>query len=585
MGPGFRRGAYVVGVSFAIEDGPAHYLPIAHESGDNLPREAVFEYLKDQARSFRGEIVGANLQYDLDGLAQEGIWFGGAQFFRDVQIAEPLIDELQFSYSLEAIAGRYGIPGKAEDHLDRAARAWGLDPKQDLWKLPARHVGAYAEQDARLPLAILRRQERKIEEQNLWKIFNLESRVLPVLVKMKRRGVRIDFEKLDSVEKWLNGEIAKTILQVNEAVPKEGRWSADDLWKDKAIGRTLESVGLTVLKTKKGRYRTDKDYLLSIDHPVGKLINQARKMGKILQFADQVRAYACNGRIYPNFKQLVVTQDSGDEEGARYGRMSCTDPNLQQQPSPEKDPEISGRWRQIYVPDEGGQWACLDFSAQEPRMAVHYGVRKGFPGAAEIAEEARTNPKWDLHTSTSKLMGVPRKAAKIIYLGLSYGMGSGKLARSLGLPTQWVFSKRQGKNLEVAGPEGEALLKKFHEMVPFVKGLSDAASLAAASRGYITTILGRRCRFPQNERGEYEWTHKALNRLIQGSSADQTKQAMVDCDAAGCAIQLQVHDELDLTVYNRSEAELVGSIMENAVQLKIPSKAEAKIAANWGEAK
>jgi len=188
-------------MSFAIEDGPAFYLPIRHASGENLPVENTLGYLREQASKFKGDIVGANLQYDLDFLAQEGVTFN-PRFFRDVQIAEPLLDELQNSYSLNAIAERHGIPGKDQILLEQAAQAYGVNPKSGMWQLPPEYVGPYAEQDARLPLQLLSRQERRIDEEGLWGIYDLESRLLPVLVKMRRRGVRIDFDKLEYVENW-----------------------------------------------------------------------------------------------------------------------------------------------------------------------------------------------------------------------------------------------------------------------------------------------------------------------------------------------------------------------------------------------
>ena len=149
MGIGVRRDGYVVGIAFAIEDGPSAYLPIAHEGGGNLDPKKVWAYISEQAKKFKGELVGANLGYDLDYTAENGVIFDNVKYFRDVQVAEPLIDDLQFSYALDNIATRRGIPGKSEDMLRRAAKAYGgLDPKADMWRLPSRFVGEYGEQDS-----------------------------------------------------------------------------------------------------------------------------------------------------------------------------------------------------------------------------------------------------------------------------------------------------------------------------------------------------------------------------------------------------------------------------------------------------
>ncbi len=165
---------------FAIEDGPRHYLPIRHECGRNLPEAAVWAYLKDQAAVFEGSIVGAKLGYDLDYLAENGVVFVKAKWFRDVQVADPLIYNLHMSYSLDAIAERMGLPGKDESLLKGAAIAYGVHPKGGLWRLPAELVGPYAEQDVALPHQLLRRQEKLIEEKNLQQIWDLESQLLHV---------------------------------------------------------------------------------------------------------------------------------------------------------------------------------------------------------------------------------------------------------------------------------------------------------------------------------------------------------------------------------------------------------------------
>jgi DNA polymerase I-like protein with 3'-5' exonuclease and polymerase domains len=208
LGIGVRRGGHIIGVSFAIEDGPKHYLPIRHEGGDNLDEGAVLRYLRHQAANFTGELVGAKLEYDLDYSSEEGIEFKQVKFFRDVQVADPLINELHDRYGLDPIAERYGMPGKDEGMLIEAGLAYCSKEerkkkghiKQFLHRFPGRYVGAYAEQDVALPLALIRRQERIIEEKDLWKIYDLESRVLPVLVRMRRRGILIDQDHLAQVE-------------------------------------------------------------------------------------------------------------------------------------------------------------------------------------------------------------------------------------------------------------------------------------------------------------------------------------------------------------------------------------------------
>lgn len=624
-GIGVRRAGYAVGVAFAIDGGPSAYLPIAHATGPNLDAQKVIQYLRDQAAVFRGEIVGANLPYDLDYLLQMGIEFRPS-FFRDVQIAEPLLDELQHSYSLAAIAKRHGIPGKSEAGLKMAAAAWGLDPKAEMWKLPAKHVARYAVQDVELPLELIRRQHRAIEQQNLWQIYDLESRVLPVLVKMRRRGVRVDAGRLDRVEQFCDEEIGKALDQVRAlsgvvVAPEE-------LSIAEALAKPLEAVGFTlpltdgrlskrkvtervhtgreIVSTPDGlqevdvyedvetgavevvrvgqKPKTDKATLEALDHPVAAAILRAKRFDKVRgTFVASVRRHMVDGRLHPTFRQLRGETDfGGDTNGAAFGRLSCVDPNLQQQPA--RDPELGKLWRSIYVPEEGALWACCDFSSQEPRLAAHYASRAQCDGAEGVVGAYRENPRLDFHQKTADLAGINRKDAKAIALGRMYGMGGAKLCASLGLPTRTIFSKRFQRDIEVAGPEGQEILDKFDEMVPWVRQLSEKTETRARRMGVIRTLGGRHCRFPKKADGSgFDWTFKALNRLIQGSAADQGKQALVDLDAAGFPLQLQVHDEFDLSVGSVSEAKAAAEIMVNAIQLEVPTIVDVEVGPSWGE--
>lgn len=602
-GIGVRRNGRMIGVSFAIEydncpdlsTAPAFYLPFGHEGGDNIDQAQVLAYLKDQASTFRGDIVGANLQYDLDYLLQNGISFK-PRFFRDVQIAEPLLYELHFSYSLQNTAERNGFEGKNETHLDQAAKMFGVDSKAGLWKLPARHVGPYAEVDARLPLRLIQVQERRIIKEDesdqrgakLWDLYGLESRLLPVLLKMRRHGVRIDFDQLDRVE-------ATSIREEEDSLAEMSRLSGvrvapADINRPTIVARAIETAtGVKLPRTSKKQPSIAKDALAPIKHPVVDLYQRARRFNKLrTTFVKSIREHQTNGRVHTSFHQLRREKDNGDEAGAGPGRLSSGDPNLQNQPG--QDPEIGPMWRAIYIPDDGAQWACLDFSQQEPRWCVHIAEVLNCVGAKEAANRYRADPKLDNHTLMAELIGWQgkegRTRAKRIFLGLCYGMGGAKLCREIGLPTEWITT-RQGRTIEVAGPEGRAILDEFDHKLPFIREFASRAEAAAKKRGYIKTILGRRCHFEKNKFGGpgYDHTHKAGNNFIQGSSADQVKKAMVDADDAGIMLQLQVHDELDTSVQSPEEADRLAEIMRQAVPCNVPHRIEPKVVANWGLAK
>lgn len=590
LGPGVRRGAYIVGVSFAIEDGPAHYLPVAHEGGDNLDRDLVFRYLRDQAAAFKGDLGGANLQYDLDFLAQAGVedLITRPRFHRDVQVAQPLIDELADSFSLDNIAKTWSLPGKNEKLLREAADAYGIDAKAMLWRLPARFVGAYAEDDARLPLTILRRQERVLEEQGLWKVYDLESRLLPVLLKMRRRGVRIDMKRLDEVEAWALKQEMDALEKVRHLTGRT--LTVEDTTKAVVLGPVLEKVGIKVPRTagrngKPGLPSVKNDLLKAAKHPVADAILRAKKFNKLrTSFVASRREHAVNGRIHATFNQLrgerrgAATDD--DLAGAAFGRLSSCDPNIQQEPA--RDKEIGPVWRSIYLPEEGCEWACEDFSQQEPRWTIHFAEVSGCKGAKELGDRYRKNPSIDSHQMIADMAGIERDPAKIIFLALIYGMGGAKLCRSLGLPTKFIPHRRTGQMMEVAGDEGQVFIDEFNRKMPFLRELADRAMRRAANRGYVVTAGGRRCRFPLLPDGRYDWTYKALNRVIQGTSGDQMKTALVEADAAGFPLALQVHDEADLSITSRKQALDLADLMRNCMPCVVPAKVDVEVGPNWG---
>lgn len=605
LGPGVRRGAYVAGVSFALDESRGYYIPLRHFGGDNVedPRLAI-AYLKDQLARYEGEIVGANLQYDLDFLWELGIEMPLATF-RDVQVAEPLLDELQFSYSLASILDRHGMQPKEEELLRRAAAEFRIDPKKELWKLPARYVGAYAEADATLPLKLLRKQEEQLLEQGLWNVWELESAVLPCLVRMRRRGVAVDFDRLDRVERFSIAQETKAWAEIHRLTGISIR--VGDAMKPEVIAPALEQQGIRVPRTNgaKPKPSITKDWLATLDTPVAGLIRRARQMSQLRStFVGSIRTHAVNGRIHCTFNQMRKTSDEegGDDEGARYGRLSCSDPNLQQQPA--RDPEIGPMWRSIYVTEPGAVWGQLDYSQQEPRWAVHFGVVSGparitpagYQSAIEARDRYRNDRNTDAHTMFTQMVygedvvnedkksfKTKRDRCKNIFLGVCYGMGGPKLCRSVGLPTKVIAHWKTGKRIEVAGDDGQALLDLVDQRVPYVKKTAQAVEAVAKERGFVRTVSGRKCRFPVDDQGNWDWTFKAFNRVIQGSSADQTKRALVELDRAGHFIQLQVHDEFDGAFSSEKEAREAADIMEVCTPCEVPAKVDVGIGPSWGE--
>lgn len=182
-------------------------------------------------------------------------------------------------------------------------------------------------------------------------------------------------------------------------------------------------------------------------------------------------------------------------------------------------------------------------------------------------------------TDLSKL----RDEMKEIYLGRSYGMGGGKLAKKLKLPTVWKTNERTGFTYEAAGSEAQSIIDRFDRGVPYVKALARLCSKSARAKQYIITLGNRRVRFELDENGQIKEEHKAISKLIQGGAAHQTKLALVALDAAGYPLQLTVHDEFDYSGNDDVEAQRMGEIMCDVVKLRVPSRVDVKKGTGYGD--
>jgi DNA polymerase I-like protein with 3'-5' exonuclease and polymerase domains len=498
-------------------------------------------------------------------------------------LAAPLIDENRFNYSLNSLGFDYLKEVKSEAALKQAAADFGVHPKKELWKLPAMYGGEYAEQDAALTLKLWQHIKIKMRQDEVESIFNLETEVFPILLNMTQRGIRFHRSKAE--------QLIDQLQKREKEIHKELRaicGSGVDIWAAQSIAVAFDKLGVAYGKTGNGLPSFTKGFLETCEHPVAKLIVEARETNKT--HSTFLQPYldfsAKTGRIHPHVNQM-----RNEDGGTVTGRLSMANPNLEQVPARH---EIIGPLvRSLFLPEEGELWASNDFSSQEPRLLVHYAHLLDLPGAERMVDAYNNDPNTDFHQMVADMAGIKRKAAKTIGLGLMYGMGKGKL----------------GGELDLSAEEASELINTFHTKVPFLKGTVNAVMKRIehpASGGAIRTLLGRKCRFPLWE--PVEWgvnkalpreqavieygqrikragTYKGLNRLIQGSAADQTKAAMVALAKAGFNPILQVHDELALSVKNREEAQAAAEIMANAVRLEVPSRCDVEVGPSWGEAK
>lgn len=607
MGIGVRRpDCYMVGTSISFEDGPSFYLPTKHAGGGNLDHAQVMRYLKDCAAKFTGIMVNANTSYDLDYLEQEGVTFPQVKAIRDVLVVEALLDELQKEINLDSVSLKHVGVGKDEEGLRRAVASCfpgrrNVNIKKLIWALHAKHVEPYAIRDSQLPLKVLRAQERIMEELELNKVYEVESAVTPVLLKMRRRGIKVNSDKLDKIAIWARKKEAQTLEHIRHMTGV--RINVGDLMKPDVVAPALINIGFTPGENAKGGYSIDKDFLNGIDHPVAGLIRWGRQMSQIqTTFISSIRKHMIVSpsgecRIHGTLNQLRAEKEGGDSDakndlaGAITGRLSGSYPNLQNQLG-DNDPKLGPLWRAIYEAEDK-LIAAKDYSQQEPKLLVHWsvaaGVRRigeeGYNSALKYAEMYKTNPSLDFYEVGAREAKIKRKQAKIVVLARIYGRGGASTCRELKLPTAWIEREFRGelKRWEGAGPEGQALINILDRSMPFASKMLKADTEQAKTCGFIRTILGRRLHFEKNSWGEYDKLHKALNKRIQGSAADQTKVALVELDRAGYYVQLQIHDEIVSSVASEQEARGAVEIMENCLPLFVPSKVDLGLGRSWGE--
>ena len=420
LGAGWATGnGYVIGFAVAVEGWQGYY-PFNHYGGGNMIPEQVKKYMQDVC-ALPGTKIFHNAQYDVGWLRRMGIKINGS--IVDTMIAAGIVDENRWSYSLNALAKDYLGELKSEQDLNEAAKNHGIDPKAEMWKLPAEHVGFYAEQDARLTYLLWQRFKHEIQSQSLETVWALESNLLPILIEMREKGIRVDVEKANALKTAFMDEEKGVLSQIKTIAGTDL-----DVWKARAIGHAFERLKIEFPRTPTGEPSFTTNWLSNSKHKICKLIMQAREINKFHgTFLQSILKYEYNGRIHGEINQL--RSDSG---GTVSGRLSMANPNLQQLPARNKD--YAKRIRGLFLPEEGCQWGSFDYSQQEPRMVVHYAasIGEGYEGSNELVE-AYSNSETDFHQTVADLAGIERSQAKTIGLGLMYGMGKNKLAISLGL--------------------------------------------------------------------------------------------------------------------------------------------------------
>ena len=569
----------IVGIAVAVE-GWSGYYPIAHEGGGNMDKRIVLEWFKKVCATDAVKIFH-NAMYDVCWIKSYGIPING--HIIDTMVMASLIDENRLWYSLNSVSFDYLGEVKNEKALKEAAESWGIDPKKEMYKLPAMYVGSYAEKDAELTLELFKVLSREITKQNLTNIFDLETQLFPCLIDMKFKGVCVDVDKAHTMKQQLCKQEEQLMYQVKAETGIDVQ-----IWAARSIAKAFDKLSLDYSTTEKtGAPSFTKNFLSNHQHPMVKNIAKAREINKAhTTFIDTILKHQHKGRIHADINPI-----RSDQGGTVTGRFSYSNPNLQQIPARNK--ELGPMIRSLFIPEKDHKWGCFDYSQQEPRLVVHYAATTEpicFDNSVgNIVDKFKDN-SVDFHQTVADMANISRTQAKTINLGLFYGMGKAKLQAELGLNTK---------------QEAEELFNTYHMNVPFVRDLMNYTSKTAQTSGSIGTLLGRRCRFNKWEPNQFgmhkpmdfeeaertygrgrirrAFTYKALNKLIQGSAADMTKKAMVDLYNEGIVPHIQIHDELDISIQSEEQSNKIIEIMENAVSLEVPNKVDYESGLTWGD--
>ncbi|MFK7856446.1 MAG: DNA polymerase I [Granulosicoccus sp.] len=562
--------AELVGISFALEEGRAAYVPVAHDyegAPEQLDRIVVLDRLKPLLEGEKRNLVGQHIKYDINVLRNYGI-----------ELVNVAHDTMLESYVLDSTATRHDMDSLAKKYLGVATVKFediaGKGKKQLTFnQIELDKASHYAAEDADITLRLHHALWPKLSaEPTLKSLYeDLELPVLHVLSHIEYTGVRIDATMLDKQ----GTTIAKTIEQVkSEAYADAGR--EFNLGSPKQIGEIFfeEKQFPIIRKTPKGAPSTAEDVLeqLAMDYPLPKLILQHRSLTKLMStYIEKLPQ-----QIDPDSKRVHT---SYNQAIASTGRLSSTDPNLQNIPVRTEE---GRRIREAFIAEEGYRLLAADYSQIELRIMAHLSGDEGLVHAFENS--------LDVHKATAaEVFGVPldlvesdqRRSAKAINFGLIYGMSAFGLAKQLDIPRG----------------EAQQYINLYFERYPGVKRYMDETRALAKEQGYVETVFGRRLYLPdinaRNAQMRNYAERTAINAPMQGTAADIIKRAMINVDGwlrsddVDARIIMQVHDELVLEV-KAGELEEVGDhlqrLMIEAAALKVPLEVDVGIGNSWEEA-
>lgn len=525
------------------------------------------DWFNDVLAKFEGNIFCHNAAFDFKMLSAAGIHLN-INKFRCTVVRACLIDEHLSTtfpwtkgkkpgdYTLEYLCQKYLGQGKHGDfYSDMAAEFGGKATRnvqmRNIASAPYEILSPYAKIDARRCLELAMWQIGEIDRQGIHQIVDFEEKLMPTLIRSQMRGIHVDLDEAERAQPKLTEIVTQKQAELdiiagrkfNVNSPKQVRELFKPVQLDDETWVACDGTALET--TDSGQPSFGGDALREITHPAAPLIVEIRSLIKTRDtfLGSHILGHAIDGKVYP-----TINQTKGEDGGTGTGRLSYTDPAMQQIPARNK--KVASIVKPCFLPPPGMVWVEPDLASFEVRVFAHLVAAYNDSLAVAYAE----NPSLDFHQWVADMTGLVRNAtysgepnAKQLNLSMIFNQGKGATAKKMGMPWEWSeFTAKNGDTIRYrkAGKEAEEVIALYHQRVQGVKTLAERAKMVAEERGYIKTSFGRRLRFP----GKYK-TYKASGLLIQSTSADWNKRNwMVIEEALGDNghIILNTHDSYSL---------------------------------------
>jgi DNA polymerase I-like protein with 3'-5' exonuclease and polymerase domains len=593
-GTGWARNAVkVAGMGIAWgEPGQVQgqYFPCRHP-GSTFTPEQIGNWLRDHLRDPATKFHFHNGPYDLGCMRAEWGLLPPARI-EDTTAKAVLINENRPTYKLDPLCQAYGLAGKDEALLREAGAAMGIKPgelKARMWQMDAKYVGPYGEAEPIQTLELSYRLERELEEQELRDAYQLEMDLIPMIQEMRWRGMRVDTERAEEAAHSLRQQRNEVLSELGHRLARPNI-TIDMCRSPQFLEHWHDAEGIhypRTPKTRRGSFTAD--WMRKHEHWLPRLVARADQLEEAAsKFIEGfILSYAHRGRLHADINQF-----RSDEGGTRTHRFSYSDPALQQMPG-DKQAELKALVRGLFLPEPGERWGALDYSQQEYRLIVHYACRLGLSGAAEARERYLQDAKTDFHQMVADMTGLPRRNAKDVNFAKVYGAGLAQFASMTGLTRE----------------RAEEVMAQYDKQLPFPRALDAECKTVARRTGYIIMLDGARMHFDRWEPAEWDdrdgsplniaaarkrwpgkrlvraFTHKAMNGLIQGGAARQTKSAMRDCWREKLVPLIQMHDELSFSFSREKDARRAQELMRETRKLEVPMLVDAEFGRDWGDAK